>query len=177
MSDREEEMGRLAAREQQEQEQDTAEDIDTKQEGTAGASEAADDTQTPSDSDTTENASERAAVNVKDRGSNLFMYLPQSLSNEVDLACQSVNLTYQRESGEKLGKNRYLYPIVLMVGIDAAVDLSYEEIRDLVERIDAMEGSGCNDDHSHRTNRSGLCLMNLHLSNTKSRPVTVGQRV
>ena len=78
-------------------------------------------------------------MNVKDRGSNLFMYLPQSLSNEVDLACQSVNLTYQRESGEKLGKNRYLYPIVLLVGIDASADLSYAEIQDLVERIDAME--------------------------------------
>ena len=138
MSDREEEMGRLAAREQQEQKQDTAEDVDTEQEGTAGASEDTDDTSS-SDSATAENASEPAAVTVKDRGSNLFMYLPQSLSNEVDLACQSVNLTYQRESGEKLGKNRYLYPIVLLVGIDAAVDLSYGEIQDLVERIDAME--------------------------------------
>ena len=129
MSDREEEIGHLAAREQQEQEQDTAEDIDMEQEDTAGASEAADHTSTPSDSDTAENPSERAAVNVKDRGSNLFMYLPQSLNNEVDLACQSVNLTYQRESGEKPGKNRYLYPIVLLVGIDAAVDLSYAEIQ------------------------------------------------
>ena len=139
MSDREEEMGRLAAREQQEEDQNTAEDVDTEQEDTAGASETVDDTSTPSDSDTAENPSERTALTVKDRGSNLFMYLPQSLSNEVDLACQSVNLTYQRESGEKLGKNRYLYPIVLLVGIDTAVDLSYAEIQDLVERVDAME--------------------------------------
>ena len=43
MSDREEEMGRVAAREQQEQEQDTAEDVDTEQEDTAEPSEVADD--------------------------------------------------------------------------------------------------------------------------------------
>lgn len=83
--------------------------------------------------------SERAPLTVKDRGSNLFMYLPEALGNEVDLAYQSINLTYQRESGEKLGKNHYLYPIVLLVGIDAAVDLSYEESQVLVERINAME--------------------------------------
>ena len=134
MTDREEEMGRLAAREQQE-----SENVDTEQEEAARESETTDGTRILSDSVAAENPSERAALNVKDRGSNLFMYLPQSLSNEVDLACQSVNLTYQSESGEKLGKNRYLYPIVLLVGIDTAVDLSYAEIQDLVERIDAME--------------------------------------
>jgi hypothetical protein len=92
-----------------------------------------------SESTPAENASEARSVNIKDRGSSLFMYLPQSLGNEIDLACQSVNLTYQQESGEKLGKNHYLYPIVLMVGVDAAFDLSAEEISDLVERVDEIE--------------------------------------
>ncbi|WP_160135697.1 hypothetical protein [Halococcus salsus] len=91
------------------------------------------------DSSSTESATDSRSVAVKDRGSSLFMYLPQSLGNEIDLACQSVNLTYQQESGEKLGKNRYLYPIVLMVGVDTAVDLDYEEIVDLVERVDEIE--------------------------------------
>lgn len=48
-------------------------------------------------------------------------------------------MVYQRETGEKLGRNRYLYPIILMVGADNAVDLSYDEIQDLVERVDEIE--------------------------------------
>ena len=44
MSDREEEMGRLAAREQQEEDQDIVEDDDTEQEDLAGKSETIDDT-------------------------------------------------------------------------------------------------------------------------------------
>jgi hypothetical protein len=146
MSDREKDMGRLAAREQ-----DKSEDTDSvgqerqeskeRQESTQDATHPADDgegSNPSSQSDVTESASERP-VNVKDREQTAFMYLPKSLGNDVDLACQSVNLTYQRESGEKLGKNRYLYPIILMVGADNAVDLSYEEIQDLVERVDEVE--------------------------------------
>jgi hypothetical protein len=124
MSDRERDMGRLAAREQ-----DKPEDSD-------GESEQHDAAQESSQS--AESTSERS-VNVKDREATLFAYLPESLNNDVDLACQSVNLTYQRESGEKLGRNRYLYPIILMVGADDAVDLSYEEIQSLVERVDEVE--------------------------------------
>ena len=131
MSDRSDDMGRLAAREQQkeeEQKESDSEDVDAEQQ-------SSESTSTASDSD----ATERTMINVKDREETLFAYLPARLDREVETACQSVSLTYQRESGEKLGKNRYLYPIVLMVGADNAVDLSYDEIRDLVERIDEIE--------------------------------------
>ena len=131
MSDRSDDMGRLAAREQQkeeEQKESDSEDVDAEQQ-------SSESTSTASDSD----ATERTMINVKDREETLFAYLPARLDREVETACQSVSLTYQRESGEKLGKNRYLYPIVLMVGADNAVDLSYDEIRNLVERIDEIE--------------------------------------
>jgi hypothetical protein len=141
MSDRERDMGRLAAREQdrpddsdgESEQHDDAQESSQSAEGDGGA------TNPSVESDAAESASERPAVNVKDREATLFAYLPESLNNDVDLACQSVNLTYQRESGEKLGRNRYLYPIILMVGADDAVDLSYEEIQSLVERVDEVE--------------------------------------
>lgn len=148
MSDRNEEMGRLAAREQQneeenEEEQEESESVDADDastgEDTPQRPESAEDTDTPPESDTGESGAERAPINVKDREETLFAYLPERLDRQIETACQSVSLTYQRESGEKLGKNRYLYPIVLMVGADNAVDLSAEEIRDLVERIDDVE--------------------------------------
>ena len=151
--DRSDSMSRLASRErdkepeesQSESGSNSAPTMEETQETTEGSQPAtesgtaghpSDDT---SDSGPAENASDTRSVSVKDRGSNLFMYLPESLGNEVDLACQSVNLTYQQESGEKLGKNHYLYPIVLMVGVDTAFDLSAEEISDLVERVDEIE--------------------------------------
>jgi hypothetical protein len=146
MSDRERDMGRLAAREQDESEdpdnagQDNQESKEG-QESTQDAAPSADDgegSNPSSEPAVTENGSERS-INVKDREETLFAYLPKSLDNDVDLACQSVNLTYQQESGEKLGRNRYLYPIILMVGADNAVDLSHDEIQDLVERVDEVE--------------------------------------
>jgi hypothetical protein len=137
MSERSDEMGRLAAREQQKEE---SENVDiTAQESTTQRSKSTEDTSTASDSDVAESAPERTSINVKDRKETLFAYLPELLDRQVETACQSVSLTYQRESGETLGKNRYLYPIVLMIGADNAVDLSYDEIRDLVERIDEIE--------------------------------------
>ena len=137
MNDRSDDMGRLASREQQKED---TEDIDTaEQEDTTQHSESAADTSPSSDSDAAENTADRDPINVKDREETLFAYLPERLDRQVETACQSVSLTYQRESGEKLGKNRYLYPIVLMVGADNAVDLSYDEIRDLVERVDELE--------------------------------------
>lgn len=139
MSDRERDMGRLASREQG---KDDTENIDsTESESTTESSESAsaEDTATPSGSDTTSSAASTGPINVKDREETLFAYLPESLANDVDLACQSVNMVYQRETGEKLGRNRYLYPIILMVGADNAVDLSHDEIQDLVERIDDIE--------------------------------------
>lgn len=132
MSDREREMGRLAAREQEksaDSDGDSAEEENTTEKRTTS-----ENTTTPSD---TENAPER--LNVKDRESTAFMYLPESLNNDLNLACQSVKFVYQQETGVELGKNRYLYPIVLMVGVDAAQDLSYDEIQNLVERIDEIE--------------------------------------
>ena len=136
MSDREEDMGRLAAREQEKE--DAADAENAERERGQEPSQRTEGSSDPTDTDGAESGPERP-LNVKDREETAFMYLPKSLANDVDLACQSVNLTYQRESGEKLGKNRYLYPIILMVGADNAVDLSYEEIHGLVERVDEVE--------------------------------------
>lgn len=155
--DRSDSMSRLASRERSKSEPESesepesqsdpesASPSDDTGETTEGSQSATDaeasghPTADSADSPPAESATDPRSVAVKDRGSSLFMYLPQSLGNNIDLACQSVNLTYQRESGEKLGKNRYLYPIVLMVGVDTAVELDYEEIVDLVERVDEIE--------------------------------------
>lgn len=138
MSDREADMSRLAAREGEKESDESDDSNESERERGQDSSQSTEGSEGPTGTAGAESVSERR-VNVKDRESNLFMHLPQSLANDVDLACQSVNLTYQSESGEKLGKNRYLYPIVLMVGADNAVDLSYEEIQDLVERVDGVE--------------------------------------
>lgn len=140
MSDREQDMSRLAAREQ-EKESDTKDDESAERERGQDPSQRTEGSSEPADAGGAESAPERP-LNVKDREETAFMYLPKSVANDVDLACQSVKLTYQSESGEKLGKNRYLYPIILMVGADNAVDLSYEEIQALVERVDEVEDAG-----------------------------------
>jgi hypothetical protein len=150
MSEREKDVGRLAAREQDKPDDADSEGRDDQgnqesqenQESTQDTTRPTDDgerSNPASDPDAAESGSEPRSANVKDRGATLFAYLPESLDNTVDLACQSVNLTYQQESGEKLGKNQYLYPIILMVGADNAVDLSYDQIQDLVERVDEVE--------------------------------------
>jgi hypothetical protein len=146
MSEREKDMGRLAAREQDKpedadnegQENQESKENQESQESTEDTTQPADGGGKGTNPSSEPDASEQS-MNVKDREATLFAYLPESLDNDVDLACQSVNLTYQSESGEKLGRNRYLYPIVLMVGADNAVDLSYEQIQDLVERVDEVE--------------------------------------
>ncbi|GAA0459959.1 hypothetical protein MUK72_17825 (plasmid) [Halococcus dombrowskii] len=138
MSEREADMSRLAAREGEKESNENDDSNESERERGQDSSQSPEGSEGPTGTAGAESVSERR-VNVKDRESNLFMHLPESLANDVDLACQSVNLTYQSESGEKLGKNRYLYPIVLMVGADNAVDLSHEEIQDLVERVDGVE--------------------------------------
>lgn len=145
MSDRESDMGRLAAREQQSEKEDEGEQEESESadaaagEDTPQRSESAEDTNTPPESDTGESSAERAPINVKDREETLFAYIPDMLDRQVEAACSSISSTYHLETGEKLGKNRYLYPIVFLVGADNAMDLDADEIRDLVERIDDVE--------------------------------------
>lgn len=79
-----------------------------------------------------------AVRHVKDRPS-VYMYLPKEYSKEVDIACQMINLTYQRETGDKLPKNRYLYPIVTKIGYENAADFSFDEIQALKTEIDEID--------------------------------------
>ena len=85
-------------------------------------------------------AETEAVRHVKDRPS-VYMSLPKEYSSDLDIACQMINLTYQRETGDKLAKNRYLYPIVTKVGHENADDLSFEEIQTLKDEIDAIDAA------------------------------------
>lgn len=151
MSDRKKEMGRLADRAKRNQPDD---DSDSETKTAAEGSE-----EEPSESDRSDTEpSETADTNtrdetttgddtngnttevrhVKDRPS-VYMYLPQAYSKDLDIACQMINLTYQRETGDKLPKNRYLYPIVTKVGFENAAELSFEEIQEMKTEIDDID--------------------------------------
>lgn len=129
MSDRDEQMGRLADRAQRK-------DSDAKPDEEAEEDE--DDTQAQTVEEVDQGLTETLTRNVKDRPS-VFMYIPEAHSNELDLAAQSINMTYQRETGDALGKNRYLYPMVVKVGFDSAPNLSFEEIHELKDEIDSID--------------------------------------
>lgn len=158
MSDRKEDMGRLADRASRQSSDDAADEqaSDTAStESDEGASADASDEETSSDDDSPaeemqpdETGDETSSDgsddpdppvrHVKDRPS-VYMYLPKEYSKEVDIACQMINLTYQRETGDKLPKNRYLYPIVTKVGYENAADLSFDEIHALKTEIDEID--------------------------------------
>jgi len=103
--------------------QDTAEDDRAASAGSSSGTSTADGEPTA-----TEDRS------VKDRPSTL-MYLPESIDRDLDLTFDEVNLTYRREYGEKLEKNRDYYPLVAIHGIDRLREWDAAEIRDALNRL------------------------------------------
>lgn len=156
MSDRKEEMGRLADRASRQSSDDAADkqsgDADTTESDEVASDDVSDEESSSEDAPAEEIPSDETGDvassdgnndpdvvrHVKDRPS-VYMYLPKEYSKEVDIACQMINLTYQRETGDKLPKNRYLYPIVSKVGYENAADLSFDEIHELKTEIDEID--------------------------------------
>jgi len=107
---------------------------------------AGDDPASASDdsTSTTEQSAETTSVDgdsptaddrsVKDRPSTL-MYLPEPIHRDLDLTFDEVNLTYRREYGEKLEKNRDYYPLVAIYGIDRLRQWDADEIRDALDGL------------------------------------------
>lgn len=138
MSDREKKMGRLADR--AERSKSDGEETTKKDEGSKNNSE-----KTNTENTETEGEEDEETRQMRDRPA-VFMYLPETYTNDLDLACQRINLTYQQETGEKLPKNRYLYPIVTKIGFETAANLDFEEIQELVEEIDEIDAEEAKSD-------------------------------
>jgi hypothetical protein len=159
MTDRKEEMGRLADRASRkhaetDETDEHADEADTPdRENAATETDASGETDAPSDEEPATDGSDETTEttddpetetetvrHVKERPS-VYMYLPKEYGKDLDIACQMINLTYQRETGDKLPKNRYLYPIVTKVGHENAADLSFEEIQTLKDEIDEIDAT------------------------------------
>jgi hypothetical protein len=153
MSDRKEEMGRLADRASRNDDDEQASDADSTESEEVSSDDSSDEASPSEETSSKESQPDETAAeapsdasdddpdavrHVKDRPS-VYMYLPKEYSKEVDIACQMINLTYQRETGDKLPKNRYLYPIVTKVGYENAADLSFDEIHTLKTEIDEVD--------------------------------------
>lgn len=65
---------------------------------------------------------------VKDEWNGVYLYLPDDLKRDFQLAYKSTSLTYQQESGLELPKMRAYYPLVIKLGIEALESMSAEEL-------------------------------------------------
>jgi hypothetical protein len=65
---------------------------------------------------------------VKETWNGLYLYLPDSLKSDFQLAYKSTSLAYQRESGSELPKMRAYYPLVVKLGMEAVEEMDAVEL-------------------------------------------------
>lgn len=89
---------------------------------TAESSEPSEEAETEKTEETTEmsqtsGTAKTAKSNVKER-SNVNMYLPDDLVNELSITFDELNAQHKREHGEPLEKNRDFYPAIVKAGLE-----------------------------------------------------------
>jgi len=80
--------------------------------------------------------SDSGTTSVKDDRVGTYMYLPEDQRAELDFAYKELSLTYEREFGDEIEKNRHFYPLLVQAGLEHLDDLDGDAIR---ERLDAFE--------------------------------------
>jgi len=92
---------------------------------------AAPETSEPSDS-------EEESESVKEEFVGTYMYLPESLKQELGPTFKILSAEYERKFGEELEKNRHFYPVVVQYGLDGLAGLDASEVRDRLEELDLV---------------------------------------
>lgn len=66
-------------------------------------------------------------------------YLSEDLHKRLNRGGKRVSLDYEMEFDAELGKNRYLRPLMLYLGLERLQEMSPEEIRDVLNEIDVLD--------------------------------------
>lgn len=108
------------------QERDGSSDTDDMTE-TSDPSEASDakDTDDGTDRDDTPDWSEDP---LKQVGTELRMYLPDDLVNDLDYEFTGLYREIKHEHGKEIEKNRHFYPLVVDLGLQTVADMDPDEL-------------------------------------------------
>lgn len=83
---------------------------------------------------------------VKDREERVLAYLPEPLAQKWKVAESQVQLKWRTDGdGSDLNKLRHIYPILLLVGVSDAEDLSVDEIAELKEKVESWDKESISD--------------------------------
>lgn len=78
---------------------------------------------------------------VKDEFVGTYMYLPESLKQELNPRFKIISAEFEREYGQELEKNRHFYPLVIQYGLDGLDSLDASDIRERLEKLDLLDTS------------------------------------
>ena len=119
-------------REQQRDQQPTSSDSSE----TSATSDSSELSETSEPSETSEQSASSGAsgngdgtTSVKDDRVGTYMYLPEDQRAELDFAYKELSLTYEREFGDEIEKNRHFYPLLVQAGLEHLDDLDGDAIR------------------------------------------------
>lgn len=89
-----------------------------------------DDEQSRQKWESTEGADEEQSTrrNVKEEWNGTYLYLPDKLKRDFQLAYKSTSLTYQQEVGSELPKMRAYYPLVIKLGVEAVESMDADDL-------------------------------------------------
>lgn len=67
---------------------------------------------------------------VKDTQVGTYMYLPESVRDDLAYQFKLTSAEYERELGEEMEKNRHWYPLVIELGLEQIEEMDPGEIHD-----------------------------------------------
>jgi len=89
-----------------------------------------------SEVDESEKTSKTDKPSVKDELVGTYMYLPESLKQDVDRYYKKISGDYEFEYGEEMEKNRHYYQLVVRQGFKTIRDADIEEIHEMMQELD-----------------------------------------
>jgi len=92
-----------------------------------------------SDTDESTEASKTDKPSVKDELVGTYMYLPESLKQDVDRYYKKISGDYEFEYGEEMEKNRHYYQLIVRHGFSRIRDADIEEIREMMLELTTAE--------------------------------------
>ena len=103
---------------------------------TAEPSESSEPDETSESATSAGSSDDGGTTSVKDDRVGTYMYLPEDQRAELDFAYKELSLTYEREFGDEIEKNRHFYPLLVQAGLEHLDDLDGDAIR---ERLESFE--------------------------------------
>lgn len=91
----------------------------------------------PSKPDKTDEPSETSESDndsVKDERVGTYMYLPQSLKDQIKRQYNYLKADYEIEYDSDLEKNRHFYPLIAEYGLDSLDDMDPSDVRERLEQ-------------------------------------------